>query len=267
MRWYNIMVLLPPSGLKALLSYSLSPQGALCCATLCAGAGCGCDLWPTFSLISSALLHRGSASLYFPLFPYRTARLLSVAATWQGKKKGGSRLKKSWSSAPQTFITRVSAVLQRHGVAVREWFFETRCGITVCGDQVEIECLECAALARREECGGVEGHPWQTLKVGQKDRAGKIRVKEAAEGQWRWQERNFQLIDDLIMNKDLVYIHSSKFKSSIRQLSNEIRSDKCIDWEISKMIVWTADEKKCTWTKIYLKLQSAEKIRKLLTKI
>ncbi len=44
------------------------------------------DLWPTFSLISSALLHRGSASLYFPLFPYRTARLLRVAATWQGNK-------------------------------------------------------------------------------------------------------------------------------------------------------------------------------------
>lgn len=42
------------------------------------------DIWPTFSLISSALLHRGSASLYFPLFPYRTARLLRVAATWKG---------------------------------------------------------------------------------------------------------------------------------------------------------------------------------------
>ncbi len=36
----------------------------------------------TFSLISKALLHSGSASLYFPLFPYRTARLLRVAATW-----------------------------------------------------------------------------------------------------------------------------------------------------------------------------------------
>lgn len=43
-------------------------------------------LWLTFSLISSALLHRGSASLYFPLFPYRTARLLRVAATWQEYK-------------------------------------------------------------------------------------------------------------------------------------------------------------------------------------
>lgn len=37
----------------------------------------------TFSLISRALLHSGSASLYFPLFPYRTARLLSVAATYK----------------------------------------------------------------------------------------------------------------------------------------------------------------------------------------
>lgn len=35
----------------------------------------------TFSLISSALLHRGSASLYLPLLPYSTARLLRVAAT------------------------------------------------------------------------------------------------------------------------------------------------------------------------------------------
>ena len=35
----------------------------------------------TFSLISSALLQSGSASLYLPLFPYRTARLLRVAAT------------------------------------------------------------------------------------------------------------------------------------------------------------------------------------------
>lgn len=37
----------------------------------------------TFSLISNALLHRGSASLYFPLFPYRTAKLFSVAATYK----------------------------------------------------------------------------------------------------------------------------------------------------------------------------------------
>ena len=35
----------------------------------------------TFSLISSARLHRGSASLYLPRFPYRTARLFNVAAT------------------------------------------------------------------------------------------------------------------------------------------------------------------------------------------
>lgn len=35
----------------------------------------------TFSLISSALLQRGSASLYLPLLPYSTARLLRVAAT------------------------------------------------------------------------------------------------------------------------------------------------------------------------------------------
>lgn len=38
---------------------------------------CNC----TFSLISSALLQRGSASLYLPLLPYNTARLLRVAAT------------------------------------------------------------------------------------------------------------------------------------------------------------------------------------------
>ena len=36
---------------------------------------------PTFSLISSALLQRGSASLYLPRFPYNTARLFNVAAT------------------------------------------------------------------------------------------------------------------------------------------------------------------------------------------
>lgn len=37
----------------------------------------------TFSLISNALLHRGSASLYLPLFPYRTAKLFKVAATYK----------------------------------------------------------------------------------------------------------------------------------------------------------------------------------------
>ena len=37
---------------------------------------------PTFSLISRARLHRGSASLYLPLLPYSTAKLFSVAATW-----------------------------------------------------------------------------------------------------------------------------------------------------------------------------------------
>lgn len=43
-------------------------------------------IWPqhlTFSLISNARLHRGSASLYFPLFPYRTAKLFRVAATYK----------------------------------------------------------------------------------------------------------------------------------------------------------------------------------------
>ena len=40
---------------------------------------------PTFSLISKALLQRGSASLYFPRLPYNTAKLFSVAATWQKK--------------------------------------------------------------------------------------------------------------------------------------------------------------------------------------
>ena len=47
-------------------------------------------LWPesvmhhtfkTTDLISSARLHKGSASLYFPLLPYSTARLFRVAAT------------------------------------------------------------------------------------------------------------------------------------------------------------------------------------------
>ena len=32
-------------------------------------------------LISSARLHKGSASLYFPLLPYSTAKLFRVAAT------------------------------------------------------------------------------------------------------------------------------------------------------------------------------------------
>ncbi len=41
----------------------------------------------TFSLISRALLHSGSASLYFPLFPYNTARLFRVAATYKHKHK------------------------------------------------------------------------------------------------------------------------------------------------------------------------------------
>jgi len=35
----------------------------------------------TFSLMVNARLHRGSASLYLPRFPYRTAKLFSVAAT------------------------------------------------------------------------------------------------------------------------------------------------------------------------------------------
>ena len=35
----------------------------------------------TFTLISRALLQSGSASLYFPLLPYNTARLFRVAAT------------------------------------------------------------------------------------------------------------------------------------------------------------------------------------------
>lgn len=35
----------------------------------------------TFSRISRARLHSGSASLYFPLLPYRTAKLFKVAAT------------------------------------------------------------------------------------------------------------------------------------------------------------------------------------------
>lgn len=39
---------------------------------------------PTFSRISSARLHSGSASLYLPRLPYRTARLFNVAATWGG---------------------------------------------------------------------------------------------------------------------------------------------------------------------------------------
>ena len=47
-------------------------------------------LWPesvmyltfkTTDLISSARLHKGSASLYFPLLPYSTAKLFRVAAT------------------------------------------------------------------------------------------------------------------------------------------------------------------------------------------
>ena len=38
---------------------------------------------PTFSLISRALLHSGSASLYLPRLPYSTARLFKVAATWR----------------------------------------------------------------------------------------------------------------------------------------------------------------------------------------
>lgn len=36
----------------------------------------------TFSRISRARLHSGSASLYLPLLPYSTARLFSVAATY-----------------------------------------------------------------------------------------------------------------------------------------------------------------------------------------
>lgn len=47
---------------------------ALPCPTLPPGP-------PTFSLISSARLHSGSASLYLPRLPYRTARLFNVAAT------------------------------------------------------------------------------------------------------------------------------------------------------------------------------------------
>lgn len=35
----------------------------------------------TFSLISKARLHKGSASLYLPLLPYNTAKLFNVAAT------------------------------------------------------------------------------------------------------------------------------------------------------------------------------------------
>lgn len=41
----------------------------------------------TFSRISRARLHSGSASLYLPLFPYSTARLLRVAATWNTRAK------------------------------------------------------------------------------------------------------------------------------------------------------------------------------------
>lgn len=42
----------------------------------------------TFSRISRALLHSGSASLYFPLLPYSTARLFRVAATCNGWREG-----------------------------------------------------------------------------------------------------------------------------------------------------------------------------------
>lgn len=41
---------------------------------------------PTFSRISRARLHSGSASLYLPRLPYRTARLFNVAATWGVKE-------------------------------------------------------------------------------------------------------------------------------------------------------------------------------------
>lgn len=41
---------------------------------------------PTLSLISRALLHKGSASLYFPLLPYKTAKLFKVAATYERQK-------------------------------------------------------------------------------------------------------------------------------------------------------------------------------------
>jgi len=40
----------------------------------------------TFSRISRARLHNGSASLYFPLFPYKTAKLFKVAATYKQKE-------------------------------------------------------------------------------------------------------------------------------------------------------------------------------------
>ena len=39
----------------------------------------------TFSRISKALLHNGSASLYFPRLPYKTAKLFNVAATFTEK--------------------------------------------------------------------------------------------------------------------------------------------------------------------------------------
>ena len=38
-------------------------------------------IFKTTDLISSARLHKGSASLYFPLLPYSTAKLFRVAAT------------------------------------------------------------------------------------------------------------------------------------------------------------------------------------------
>lgn len=41
----------------------------------------------TLSLISRALLHNGSASLYLPRLPYKTAKLFKVAATYEIKKK------------------------------------------------------------------------------------------------------------------------------------------------------------------------------------
>jgi len=43
---------------------------------------CKSFLGLTFSRMTSARLHSGSASLYLPRFPYRTARLFSVAATY-----------------------------------------------------------------------------------------------------------------------------------------------------------------------------------------
>lgn len=141
------------------------------------------DLWPTFSLISSALLHRGSASLYFPLFPYRTARLLRVAATWR-KTKGGTRLKKkSWASAPQESSSPVWAPCFS---GTEPWHpSETmiRCddvrsdgGIFVIGTWLSAPHVW---RWRSGGCGGVlGGHPWQTLTTGEKERGGKVRVEE-----------------------------------------------------------------------------------------